>query len=461
MANQKRNKWLYILGGLVVVLVIVGIVGKKQGWFGKEELPEVTVAKAKLASITERVSASGKIKPEVEVKISSDVSGEIIELNVKEGDSVSQGQLLCRIRPDNYKSLVDRAQAAVRTSEANILQSKAALAQAEGRLARIKLEYDRSKKLWEQKVISDADWDVARTNYDVTKQEVESAKASLEAGKFNVESAKASLKDALENLRKTNIYAPVSGTISKLSVEKGERVVGTLQMTGTEIMRLANLHNMEALVDVNENDIVRLTLGDTAEIDVDSYSAQKRKFKGIVTSIANTAKTAISTDVVTEFEVKVRILPESYADLAKKAGNFSPFRPGMTASVEIITERRNNVLTVPLTSVTTRNPSKDADDKKGDKSSDGPKVTDSKEKKPVKDEIKEVVFVYDNGVAKMREVKTSISDFENIQILEGVKEGEEIISGPFLEVSKKLKDGKKVAIKKEGEKRGGFSVKVE
>lgn len=461
MANQKRNKWLYILGGLVVVLVVIGIVGKRQGWIGKEELPEITVAKAKLASITERVSASGKIKPEVEVKISSDVSGEIIELNVKEGDSVSQGQLLCRIRPDNYKSLVDRAQAAVRTSEANILQSKAALAQSEGRLARVKLDYDRNKKLWEQKVISEADWDVARTNYEVTKQEVESARASLEAGKFNVESAKASLKDALENLRKTTIYAPVSGTVSKLSVEKGERVVGTLQMTGTEIMRLANLHNMEALVDVNENDIVRLTLGDTAEIDVDSYSAQKRKFKGIVTSIANTAKTAISSDVVTEFEVKVRILPESYADLAQKAGNFSPFRPGMTASVEIITERRNNILTVPLTSVTTRNPSKENDDKKSDKSSDGPKVTDSKEKKPAKDEIKEVVFVYDNGVAKMREVKTGISDFENIQVLEGVKEGEEIISGPFLEVSKKLKDGKKVAIKKEGEKKSGISVKVE
>jgi HlyD family secretion protein len=356
--------------------------------------------------------------------------------------------------------MVDRAQAAVRSAQASLMQARAGLAQTEGRLVRLKLEYDRNKKLWEQKVISDADWDLSRTNYQVGQQEAESAKANIEAGKFNVESARAGLKDALENLRKTEIFAPVSGTVSKLTVEKGERVVGTSQMTGTEIMRLANLHNMEALVDVNENDIVRLTIGDTADIDVDSYSSQKRKFKGIVTSVANTAKTAVTSDVVTEFEVKVRILPASYADLVKDKGNASPFRPGMTAAVEIITERRDGILTVPLTSVTTRQDEKDKQDKKAKEgeNKDGPKVTTDTKKVEAKEDLKEVVFVYEKGIAKKRIVKTGISDFENIQILEGLKEGEEVISGPFLEVSKRLKDGKKVNIKKDQPKKGNDAV---
>ena len=461
MAKSNNKKWLFILGGLVVAIIIFLVVGKQQGWIGKEELTEVVTAKAKTASITERVSASGKIQPEIEVKISSDVSGEIISLFVKEGDSVRKGMLLCKIRPDNYLSFVDRAQAAVKSAQASLMQAKAGLAQTNGRLARLKLEYDRNKKLWEQKVIADADWDLSRTNYEVGLQEAESAKANIDAGKFNVESARASLKDAMENLRKTDIYAPVSGTVSKLSVEKGERVVGTSQMTGTEIMRLANLHNMEALVDVNENDIVGLNIGDTADIDVDSYSSQKRKFKGIVTSVANTAKTAVSTDVVTEFEVKVRILQESYADLLTTKGNSSPFRPGMTAAVEIITERQNNILTVPLTAVTTRATEKVAKDKAPKDNQDGPKVTDEKEKQE-KEEIKEVVFVLEKDKAVKREVKTGISDFENIQILSGVKEGEVVISGPFLEVSKRLTDGKKVKVKADplNKEKEGSGVKV-
>lgn len=428
------------------------MIAKSQGWIGKEELQEVTVAKSKLSSITERVNASGKIEPEVEVKISSDVSGEIIDLYVAEGDSVRAGMLLCRVRPDNYKSLVDRARAAVSGAEANFLQSKAALAQSEGRLLRLKLDYDRNKKLWDQKVISEADWDQVRTSYDVGLQERESAKANMEASRFNVESARASLKDAVENLRKTEIFAPVSGTVSKLSVEKGERVVGTLQMTGTEIMRIANLHSMIAKVDVNENDIVRLTIGDTAEVDVDSYSSQKRKFTGIVTSIANTAKTATTTDVVTEFEVKVRLLSSSYRDL-EKAGQASPFRPGMTAAVDIITERRNNILTVPLNAVTTRakevKGDKKEDNKGGDQGGDGPKVSSTDAKQEKKAEVEEVVFVLTDGKVTKRVVKTGISDFENIQVLDGVKEGEQIVTGPFLAVSKKLKDGQKVTIKKD------------
>lgn len=458
MAKKNSKKWLYILLGVFALAAVGIVVAKQQGWIGKEELQEVTTAKAKPSSITERVNASGKIEPEVEVKISSDVSGEIIDLVVAEGDSVIKGQLLCRIRPDNYRSFVDRANAAVKGAQAQLLQAKATLAQSEGRLIRLKLDYDRQRKLWEQKVISDADWDIARTNYEVGKQETESARASMEASRFNVESAQASLKDALENLRKTEIFAPVSGTVSKLSVEKGERVVGTSQMTGTEIMRLANLRNMIAKVDVNENDIVRLTLGDTAEVDVDSYSSSKRKFKGLVTSIANTAKTAATADVVTEFEVEVRLLPESYRDL-EKPSQASPFRPGMTASVDIITERKDNVLSVPLTSVTTRTnekAAKEAKEKdKSQKDGDGPKVTNTAEKaEDKKAELDEVVFVYANGKVSKRVVKTGISDFENIQILDGIKEGEEVVTGPFLAVSKKLKDGQKVAIKKEGENKG-------
>ncbi len=446
-----------------MLLIILAVVSKRQGWTGKVEKTEVTTAKVIKTDIIERVSASGKIQPEIEVKISPDVSGEIIDMTVQEGDSVRKGQFLLRIRPDNYQSLLDRARATVNSSKASATQSKAVLAQSEARLIRAKQNFERNAKLHDQKVISDADFEQIKADYDVATQDLESAKQNVEAAGFSVQSAQAALKDASETLRKTEIYSPVSGTISKLNVEKGERVVGTAQMTGTEIMRIADLREMEVLVDVNENDIVRVHLGDTAEIDVDSYTSTGRKFKGLVTSIANTAKSTTATDAVTEFEVKIRILQESYKDLIK-TGNSSPFRPGMTASVDIITNRKSGVLAVPLAAVTMRTLSDkvaNAEDvvktesRNGDGpgGNDAPTVKDEKESAGKKEEMKEVVFILSSGKAVRTQVKTGISDFENIEIMEGLKEGDIIISGPFLTVSKKLKNGEEVVDKKEEEKK--------
>jgi len=349
-------------GGVVVVLIGGLVVAKQAGWIGKPKSTEVDFANVKRTNIIERVSASGRVQPQVEVKISPDVSGEIIGLYVNEGDSVKVGQLLVKIRPDNYESLLSRAQATVNQSRAQLEQSKASVSQSESRLIRAKADYDRNRKLLADKVISTSDFEQIEANFSVARQEVEAAKANVKAAQFSIQSAEAGLRDANENLRKTTIYSPVNGTVSKLNVEQGERVVGTSQMAGTEIMRLANLNNMEVRVNVNENDIVRVSMGDTTDIEIDSYTTSGRKFKGIVYEIANTANglssnsgTSISTDAVTEFEVKIKILNSSYRDLLAQKGKKSyPFKPGMTASVEVITDRKDNILTVPIAAVTTR-----------------------------------------------------------------------------------------------------------
>jgi HlyD family secretion protein len=451
--NKKSNRIWWILGGLVVLLVGGLIAAKQTGMIGKPKSTEVDFATVKRTDITERVTASGRVQPQVEVKISPDVSGEIIGLYVNEGDPVKAGQLLVRIRPDNYESLLSRAQATVNSSQAQFEQAKASVSQSEARLLRAKADFERNRKLLSDKVISTADFETSESNYNVAKQEVEAAKANVRAAQFNIQSSKAGLRDASENLRKTTIYAPVNGTVSKLNVELGERVVGTSQMAGTEIMRIANLQNMEVRVNVNENDIVRANLGDTADIEVDSYTTAGRKFKGIVYEIANTANgltsgsgaaaAALSADAVTEFEVKVKILNNSYADLlALKDKKGYPFKPGMTASVEIITDRKPGVLAVPIAAVTTRGNEanlEDTEPKSSGTVSDKPaNVVEKKEK------VKEVVFVNVDGKAVLREVKTGISDFENIEILSGLKPGEQIISGPFIAVSKRLKDGELV-----------------
>ncbi|WP_266368311.1 efflux RND transporter periplasmic adaptor subunit [Tellurirhabdus rosea] len=451
--KKKSNRIWWILGG-VVVLLIGGLVAAKQtGLIGQTKPTEVDFTAVKRLDIVERVSASGRVQPEVEVKISPDVSGEIIGLYVAEGDSVKQGQLLVKIRPDNYESLLARARATVNSSRAQYEQSKAVVAQAEARLIRAKADYDRQKKLLADKVISTADFEQIEANYNVARQDVESAQANVRAAQFNVQGAEAGLRDANENLRKTTIYAPVSGTVSKLNVELGERVVGTSQMAGTEIMRIANLNNMEVRVNVNENDIVRVNLGDSVEIDVDAYTTTGRKFKGLVTEIANTANgltsasgaaAAASTDAVTEFEVRIKVLNSSFRDLIAQKGRKSyPLKPGMTASVEVITDKKTGVMAIPIAAVTTRgaaqeamNRDPNAEDDEDDKKDEAAKANPAK-----KDEIKEIVFVNQAGKAVQREVKTGISDFENIEIKSGLKEGDQIISGPFVAVSKRLKNG--------------------
>ncbi len=461
MAKKKTNRLLIILISVVVLLLVFAFVGKRAGWIGKEKPVEVELTKVKRTEIIEKVSASGKVQPEVEVKISPDVPGEIIELRVNEGDSVIKGQLLAKIRPDNYISAVDRARATVNNNKASLAQANVQLSRTRVQLARAEIEYKRNKSLFEQKVISDADWVTAETNYKAAVEDVNAAVQQLEAAKYLVQSAEAGLRDAQENLRKTTIYAPVSGTVSKLDVELGERVVGTSQMAGTEMLRIANLNNMEVQADVNENDIVRVHLGDTAVIEVDSYTSLKKRFKGVVTEIANTANGMASnstaqtpsTDAVTEFQVKVCILPQSYRDLVDRKSKLSPFRPGMTASVEILTARKANVLSVPLAAVTTRNPDgkvaanpSTADQNNGENNENA----NTTENKPTPaQELKEVVFVNVNGKAELREVTTGISDYDNIEIVKGVKDGEQVVAGPYNIVAKKLNTNDLIAPKKE------------
>ncbi|WP_339865605.1 efflux RND transporter periplasmic adaptor subunit [uncultured Algoriphagus sp.] len=425
MANKKSNKLLYYLFGGIVVLIIFAVIAKNAGWIGGAKETQVEVATVKRVSIVEKVSASGEIQPEVEVNLSPDVAGEIISLNVKEGDSVASGMLLVKIRPDNFISALDRTKANFSQQEANLSQSRAALQRSEAQFTQTEQNFNRQKTLYESKAISDADFEQAQADFISAQKDLEAAKQSVRASEFVVKSSQASVDEASENLRLTNVYSPVNGIVSNLLVEQGERVVGTQQMAGTEMLTIADLSKMEVRVDVNENDIVRLSLGDTTIIDVDAYAYTSKTFKGIVTSIANTANAKASSDAVTEFKVKIRILNDSYQDLVDEGKKY-PFRPGMTASVEILTNSKNNALSVPLAAVTTR-------ESKQDTLLAGTT------------RAKELVFINDGGVAKIKEIKTGISDFQNIEVLEGLAEGDQIISGPYFIVSKDLKEGDKVA----------------
>ncbi len=426
---KKRTKILLIIAGALIVL---GIIGKMAGWFGKKPGVEVAVEKAALRDITEMVSANGKIQPEVEVKISADVSGEIVELHVKEGQKVQKGQHLLTINPDLIQSAADRVAAALNQTKANLANAKARENQAKANFVNAEQSFNRSKKLREQQAISAAEYDAAVAQFESAKGELEAAKQSVFAAEFAVNSAQASLKEANDNLNRTRIYAPTDGTISKLNVELGERVVGTAQMSGTELLRIANLSEMEVSVDVNENDIVRIQLNDTANVEVDAYG--DRIFKGIVTEIANSSKTAgdvMNTgDQVTNFSVKIRILRSSYQDLLDTAqAHLSPFRPGMSATVDILTETQKNVIAVPIMAVTTR------------ASDDSTKKSDSGI-----DELDEVVFVHQNGKIRKLKVKTGIQDMNHIRILEGIKVGDEVIAAPYTAISKLLRDSMDVIV---------------
>ncbi|QDH79982.1 efflux RND transporter periplasmic adaptor subunit [Echinicola soli] len=421
MAKKKSNKLIYILGGVAGVLILLILIGRSLGWVGGAAETEVEITKAAKKTIVEKVSASGVIEPETEVKLSPDVAGEIIELNINEGDSVKQNDLLVKIRPDNFISALDRTRANMNQQKANLAQSQAALKRSEAQFERAKLQYERNKSLYESNVISDSEYEQATADYVSAENDLKAAQQSVEAAEYVVKSSQASVEEANENLRLTNVFAPNDGVVSKLLVEKGERVVGTQQMAGTEMLRIADLSVMEVVVDVNENDIVRISLGDTTIIEVDAYSHTGEKFTGVVTSIANSANEKATQDAVTEFEVEIRILNESYEKLITKENRY-PFRPGMTASVEIITEKKADVLSVPLAAVTTR---------------DNIRVDSTN----AESDLQEIIFMSDGNKATLTRVKTGISDFENIEIKEGIKEGEELVAGPYFVVSKQLKDG--------------------
>lgn len=434
-------KRFLIIGGIVLVLLVILVVAKK----GRgNETPKVATEVAAKRTIVEVVSASGKVQPEVEVKISSDVSGEIVELLVKEGDTVQKGDLLLRVDPVLYLSEVERMQATLNGSKANKANSEARLLQAKAQLVNSEAAFKRNEKLFQQQAISQSEFDQAKASYETAKAEVAAAEESVNSAAFTVSSTEASLKNAKDNLGRTSIFAPVSGTISKLNKKKGERVVGTAQMEGTEILRLANLLEMEVLVDVNENDILRVHLGDTAYVEVDAHDT--RKFKGVVTEVANSANTlGLSTDQVTNFPVKVRILRDAYSDLLDPAHpERYPFLPGMSATVEIQTKRVVNVVTVPIQAVTTRLDTtaestgeetklgSDAEQDDGENSNDEVVVQDNKVKEEVKvDEPIMCVFVYRDGKSVLVPVKTGIQDNMYIEIQSGLQDGDEVISAPF------------------------------
>ncbi len=464
---KKSNRLYYILGAAIVLLTGVAF------WKGKNRPKgeKVTTEIAQRRTIKESVSASGKVFPEVEVKISSDVSGEVVELYVQEGDTVTKGQLLVRVNPDSYVPSVERGQANVNSAKAQSSQVRAQIenykarkAQSESQLLNAQTTHKRNEQLFKEGVISQAEYDNSAANLRSAEANIRSAEAdiiasgeSARASEYTIEGAQASLRELRTSLKKTSIYAPMSGIVSRLNIEKGERVVGTIQMTGTEIMRIADMSKMEVQVDVTENDVPRVSIGDEVDIDIDSYIG--RKFKGHVMKIANTASnvsttgaTTLTSDQVTNFVVKIRIDPASYADLMSK-GRKHPFRPGMSASVEIMTNSVANVLSVPIQCVTTRDKLKvvGGTTHEGEIKPGG--MTVQQTTKYSNDAVKEVVFVMSGDSVRMIEVKTGIQDDTYIELTEGLKDNEEIVAGPYDIVSRKLKQGDKVYKEKEEKKK--------
>ena len=431
------KKTIFILLGSAIGLILLLVGLKKGGVIGNNDDSKIVeLSKVAQTTIVETVSATGKIQPEIEVKISSEVSGEVIALPVKEGQQVKKGDLLVRINPDLYESGVNRSVASMSTT-------KAGLSQADAQVKEAKANYDRNKKLFDKGIISKSEWDRIVSAYEV-------AVASKQSAYYQVQSASATVTEAKDNLGRTTIYAPADGTISLLNIELGERVLGTQQMTGTEILRIANLNNMEVEVDVNENDIVKVSIGDSANIEVDAYL--KREFKGIVTSISNSASSTLTADQVTNFKVKVRILKESYQDLLEgKPANFSPFRPGMTATVDIITKRKENIVAVPISAVVIKDDTTSV--KKDIVAELEKKEQEQKGTAPKSDKKYECVFVKVGDKAKLRVVKTGIQDDTNIEIISGLKPGEEIIIGPYTTVSKDLVSNDKIRVETEKDKK--------
>lgn len=452
--KKKRLVWLI---SILVVLIVTLIVLKKTGVIGQEEGTKVAVENAQSRTIIETVNASGKIYPEVEVKISSDVSGEITELTVAEGDSVRRGQVLARVYADIYNIQQQQAAAVVSQQQYQVANTTAQLEGLRSAMLQAEAQYNRQKKLLEGKVISRQEFEVAENAYNTAKASYNAALRQIDAAKASVASANANLQRASKDVSRTTIVAPMDGVVSLLNVKKGERVVGTAQMAGTEMMRVADMSRLEIRVDVTENDIPKVHLGDSALISVDAYL--NRKFKGVVYQIASSntgaataAVNAQSANDVTNYKVYIRLLPESYADLIdpSKPRSF-PFRPGMTASADIQTKVRTNVLSVPINAVTTRDKNEGADNKtKADKkeTKQGAGMDDAAPASGEEDEKDVVVFVYDKATStvKKSKIKTGVQDTRYIEITEGLTKDQQVVSEPYNVIFRTLKDGMKVMV---------------
>jgi HlyD family secretion protein len=451
---NKKLLWTIIV---LVVLIIILVALKKAGVIGKEEGTKVSTEKAVTRNITEIVTASGKVYPEIEVKISPDVSGEITELNVQEGDSVKKGQILAKIYADIYATQRDQAAAQVQAQQSMVSNAEAQLEALKSALEQAQKNYDRQKQLLSDKVISKAEFEQAENTYKSAQANYNASLQSIRSSKATAQSAIANLEKANKDLSRTAVLSPMTGVVSMLNVKKGERVVGSTMMAGTEMMRIADIRVFEIRVNVGENDVQKIDLGDTALVEVDAYN--NRKFKGLVTQIASsqvgattqTASTS-STDV-TNYEVRIRILQDSYKDLIdpSKPKKF-PFRPGMSASADIQTRTRNNVLSVPINAVTIRDKSDTGKvavkkDVKAQPAGSEANAASSNAPAGNADDMEEVVFVMQkDGTVKRVKVKTGIQDINNIEILNGLNQDDEVVTGPYTIVSKTLRNGMKVKV---------------
>lgn len=444
-----KRKLLWIIGTLVAIIILL-IVLKSFGIIGKDEGVKVATEKVTRRTISETVNASGKVYPEIEVKVSPDVSGEIVDLEVEEGDSVRRGQTLARIYADIYTSQRDQASAIVSQQQAIVENNRAQLESLKSAMSLAERTYNRQKQLLDEKVISAAEFEQAENAFAAARANYNAALQGIRSGQAGVESARSSLIRANKDLSRTVVIAPMDGVVSLLNVKKGERVVGNSMMAGTEMMRIADMSKIEVRVDVGENDIPKVHLGDSAMVEVDAYN--NRKFKGVVTQIASSSATAAqpatTTNDVTNYKVYIRLSPESYKDLIDPSRPKAfPFRPGMTASADIYTKTKENILAVSINAVTTREKGTDnvANENKDEKKPE--EGLQESEKTGLSSDLDEVVFILqpDKTVRKVT-VKTDIQDINYIEVVQGLQEGTEVITAPYNVISKMLKDGMKVQV---------------
>jgi len=448
------NKKIWWIIGILVVIIVALVILKKTGAVGKDEAVKVATEKISKRTIIETVSASGKVYPEDERKVSSDVSGEVVEMYVEEGEIVRKGQVLAKVFADVLTSARDRASSVVNQQQAQVGNTEASIASFEARLNQAKQNYDRQKKLLNDKVISKSEFETAESQYLTAQADLNAARQTVKSTKAGVQSAQASLTEANKNLSRTTVIAPMDGIVSLLAVKKGERVAGNSFSLGTEIMRVADMTKIEVRVDVGENDIPKVKIGDSAIIEVDAYN--DRKFKGVITQISSSSTSAqqqtTSTSDVTNYKVYIRIDPASYADLIDPAkGKNLPFRPGMSASADIMTTKHENIVAVPILAVTTRDKNEQASKTKVKEEQDKKKAqgqdASTTENAVMTDEMEEVVFIIQkDGTVKKVTIRTNIQDNEYIEVMSGIKEGDEVISAPYNTISKTLKDGMKVKV---------------